>query len=294
MRPRSTRFRTGLLGSCLALLAAATALIAVGPAAATTIPPGTVKVFNSISGFTSADKSQRVNCPAGQVVLGGGAATGNPHVIISAAKPVSDATGSGFTVTAQEDEFGVTGTWAVQVFAFCAVAPPGYQVVPTPPTAVSSPSFGNATGCPTGKFPIGAGGEITGGAGQVDLGLLAFNDGNGQPISVEALAKTDADGFGGTYSSTVYAICASQRAAGDFTTVRSIAVASGSAGGATATCPSGFRATAGGGFTATAGTRVQLFEPDPSLSPTQVSVNGSAPVPPSVTWAISAYAFCAR
>ncbi len=259
MRPRSTRFRTGLLGSCLALLAAATALIAAGPAAATTIPPGTVRVVNSISGFTSLDKSQRVNCPAGQVVLGGGAATGNPYVIISAAKPVSDATGSGFTVTAQEDEFGVTGTWAVQVFAYCAVAPPGYQVVATPPTAVSSPSFGNTTGCPTGTFPVGAGGEITGGAGQVDLGLLAFNDGNGRPVSKRS--------------------------------PRPMRTGSGE--------PIPWRCTrsarrSGRPVTATAGTHVQLFEPDPSPTPTQVTVNASASVTPAGAWAVSAYAFCAR
>jgi hypothetical protein len=294
MRPSSTRFRTGLLGGCLALLAAVTALVAAGPAAATTIPFGTVQVVSSISGFTSADKSQRVNCPAGQVVLGGGVGTGNPHVIISAAKPVSDATGSGFTVTAQEDQFGVAGTWAVQAFAYCAVAPPGYQVVAGLPTAVSSPTFGNATSCPAGTLAIGMGGEITGGAGQVDLGLLVPGVANGPASSVEALAKEDADGFAGTYTESVYAICASQRAAGDLIAVRSIAAGGVTAGGTTAMCPSGLQATAGGGFTAATGTRVQSILPDFAAPPRSVTVNATAAVQQSQPWAVTAYAFCAR
>jgi hypothetical protein len=293
MRHRLTRLGAAAVGIGLTLLAAQ--LVAAAPAAATTIPPGSVQVVSKLSPFTSDNKSVRADCPAGMRAIGGGGLTaGGADVIISAARPISDATGDGFTVTAQEDQVGVAGTWSVQVFAYCATPPPGYQVVASAPVQLSSPIFGLAEGCPAGKFAIGAGGEITGGAGQVDLGLLPSVDANGQANGTEALAKEDLDGFAGNYAITSYVICASQSAAGDFQVVRANSAFDTALGKqVTVACTNGLRATAGAAFTATTGTHVQFFRPNVTTAPSQISVAASA-TQSSTSWLVAGFVYCAR
>jgi hypothetical protein len=297
MRHRQHRLRLGVLGAVLAVLAALAAqLVAAAPAAATTIPPGSVQVFSKLSPFTSDNKDARANCPAGMRVLGGGGLTvGGAHVIMSGARPVSDAAGDGFVVTAQEDQFGVAGTWAVQSFAFCGVAPPGYQVVVSAPQPVASPLFGLVEQCPAGKFAIGAGGDITGGAGQVDLGMFPFIDANGHATNTEALAKTDADGFAGTYTVTSYAICASENVFKDFQAVQVFSAVDNTASKTvTAVCPAGLRATAGAGFTTQAGTHIQIVQPNVANGPSQVKVTAASSVAPAGSWLLRGIVYCAR
>jgi hypothetical protein len=266
------------------------------PAAATTIPPGSVQVFvNSI--LDPNNKTVRADCPAGKRVVGGGALTaGGAHVIISEERPVSDARGDGFVITAEEDQVGVAGVWSAQSFAFCAPAPPGYQIVPMPGAPTSASATSTTAQCPPGKFLIGSGGQITGGLGQVDLGMFP-NGGNGSLANASAaFAKEDADGFAGNYQVNSFAICASQNAIGDFAVFRALSATDTNPNKTvTVACQNGLRATGTAGLTDVPnGTHIQFARPNVTNAPSQVTVAAAAAAPVSRSWTIDATVFCAR
>ena len=268
--------------------------LAAAPAAATTVPPGSVQVKTALSAATSANKSIRVNCPAGQVALGGGGLTaGGAHVIMSEARPIADSAGNGFTVAAQEDQFGVAGVWTVQVFAFCAAPPPGYEVIPLAGQPTSANNDQPLAFCSPGKFLLGSGGRITGGAGQVDLSLNPNNN-HGLANASSAFAKEDADGFAGNYQVTAYAICATQNVFFDFEMVRVDLSDSNALKKVTVSCPTGFRATGGAGFTDSPGTHVQFFRPNTTAAPASIEVAASSSVAIVGPWSMSGVVYCAK
>jgi len=277
-------------------LAVAGLQMIAGPAAATTIPPGSVTAFNLLGPTNSADKAPlRVPCPAGQRVLGGGVLTaGGAHVIITEAYPVHDSVGDAFIVTAVEDQFGTSVQWNVQGFAFCAVAPPGLEIIPKTNPA-GSPSTDQALAvCSPGKFVIGSGGRIVGGQGQVDLGLNP-NNSSGLANGSAAHATEDADGFSGTYQTTGYAICATQNVFFDFQMVRVQSPADTAATKkVTVFCPSGYRATGAGGTAGAPGTHLQFFRPNTKIAPSFVEVFASSSVPISGPWSINGIVYCAK
>jgi hypothetical protein len=203
------------LGVALAVLAGVA--LSAAPAAAATLPFGTVKAATASypPDRLSVKPPFSVTCPAGQRVLGGGALTvGGIHAVITEMQPIHPLTGPDrFEVAAAADQFGISIAWGFQVFAFCAIVPASLQLEIIPhtnlPTSAGTDQAG--TQCSPGKFLMGTGGKIDNGGGQVDLGM--FPNSSGQiAFGSAAFAKEDLDGFAGQYTVTGYSVSACSRA----------------------------------------------------------------------------------
>jgi hypothetical protein len=99
------------------------------------------------------------NCPAGKVVLGGGATItgGMDQVVLSASIPASD----GRTYLAAGRAVpGFTGSWSVAAYAICAPAPVGYEVISTSIATSETFQLGRAD-CSPGKRALSAGAQAT-------------------------------------------------------------------------------------------------------------------------------------
>jgi hypothetical protein len=129
--------------------------------------------------------------------------------VITEMRPIHPATGpDSFQVTAAADQFGIAGTWSMQVFAFCAVVPASVQLeirtLTNPPTSAAVDQA--VTRCSPGKVVMSTGGKIDNGNGQVDLGTVPTSSGS-LATGSSAIAKEDADGFAGFYTVTGYSVC---------------------------------------------------------------------------------------
>jgi hypothetical protein len=287
------------LGAAVAVLAAQA--LSSAPAAAATLPFGTVRAFEKQSPFDAQPvKSFSTACPAGERVLGGGAFTvGGVHAVITEMQPIHPATGvDTFKVTAAADQFGIAGTWSFQVFAFCAVVPAGAQLEIKPHTNLPT-SFGTdqaSTQCSPGKLLIGTGGKIDNGGGQVDLGM--FPNSNGQlATGSAAFAKEDADGFAGQYTVTGYSVCAKPNLLDDFRMVRaSFRAAAGVPSQKTvASCPSGMALTGLAGATVLPGTHLQQIRSNTANTAANLATFGAqSSVTPAEAWDMDTAVFCAR
>jgi hypothetical protein len=154
---------------------------------------------------STSNRSVTVPCPAGKQVVGAAGhksfAAGG-QALVSRIRPNPGLTS--VTVSGVEDETGYTGDWGVSAWAFCATPLPGLaRVAATSATNSTNKSF--PVSCPAGKKLLGAGGEITGGAGQVVLNTVRPNSGLS---SANAAGLEDGDGFAGNWSVTAYAVCA--------------------------------------------------------------------------------------
>lgn len=166
--------------------------------------PGLVQV-NSTSPSTSFGKSAIATCPTGKQVVGAGGETsgGVGRVEIDDLTPSSDHTR--VTVTGFETEGGTNDNWSITAHAMCADPLPGLEV-----RALSS-DFGSFDGqtvtetCSAGKKVVGAGGEITGGLGQVIMDGITPN---ANLTSVTVNAREDGNHTSNNWNLTAYAICA--------------------------------------------------------------------------------------
>jgi hypothetical protein len=282
----------------LGLAAIATAALGTAPAAATTIPPGTVQVIPTQSPTdTQASKSFSANCPAGQRVLGGGAFTvGGVHAVLTELQPIHTTAGDSFKVSAAADQFGIPVAWSFQVFAFCAPVPDalGLEIVPhtNAPTSAATDAAGSQ--CTGGKRVVGAGGKIENGNGQVDLGL--FTNGSGPfPSGVAAFAKEDADGFAGNYTVTGYTVCALNNVFGDIQQFKTTAsITPGQSQPPPVACPTGLRLTGLAGGTGAPGSHLQRLSPRGTNAPSlaDFGVQDSIPQPGSIS--VDTTVFCAK
>jgi hypothetical protein len=153
---------------------------------------------------TSFNKGTTIGCPAGKQVLGaGGDLTGGAsQVMMDDITP--NAALTQVTVFGAEDGSGFAGNWTVTAFAICATPVPGLQrVAATSPT--NSSNKGVTASCPVGKRVLGAGGDITGGAGQV---LMHEIRPNSALTSVTVHAFEDENGTTANWTLRAYAICA--------------------------------------------------------------------------------------
>lgn len=289
---------TAVLGAGLAVLA--TQPLMTAPAAAATLPVGSVHVITEQTPFdTRPVKTFSAHCPAGQRVLGGGALTvGGIHAVITEMQPIHPPTGvDTFEVTAAADQFGITGVWSFQVDAFCAVVPASAQleIKPHPNLPTSSFSDQASTRCSPGKELIGTGGKIDNGQGQVDLGTVP-NSSGGHASGSAAIASEDADGFAGFYTLTGYSVCAVPNQFGDFQFVRTLFVAppGQSSARGTVTCPPGMALTGLAGLADPRGTHLQFIRPDRASGPAKSASFVSQAVPPGRSLQLDATAFCAR
>ncbi|MEU7829211.1 MULTISPECIES: hypothetical protein [unclassified Nonomuraea] len=278
----------------MAVLAAQ--VLTVQPTAAATIPAGSIEVKTVLSPFSLVNKSQRVNCSPGKVPLGGGAQTsGGQHLIITEARPISDAAGAGFVVTVQVDQIGVTAPWAVSTFVSCAVAPPGYEVITqvNPPT--TRPSDSVLANCSPGKNVIGSGGQLIGAHGQLDL-TMGPNHLNGVASGVGAEAAKDDFSVAPTdpYQVASYAICARENRLFDFLVVENQTSNDAAAQKkVTTTCPSGYQATGGAISSVGFGAHLLFFRPNVTSSPVSFDFAASAP-PGFGVWNLAGIVHCTR
>ena len=288
MKVRLRKICVTALAAGLSVLGAQ--VLSAAPAAAATLPPGSVRtvVAQSPSNALSV-KSFSADCLSGERVLGGGAFTvGGVHAVITEMQPIHPVTGvDSFKVTAAADQFGISGVWSFQAYAFCARIPSTLQVEllshTDPPT---STTFDDAfLRCPRGVV-VGGGGKIDNGGGQVDLGTgPAFRTGFG------ALAKEDADGFAGNYTVTVYVLCAVSRIFFDLEMVQTSSGTVGASQTAVLACSSGFELTGLAAETVVPGTHIQQIRP----SQANLAVFGAqSSVPPTESWSMDYTVYCAR
>jgi hypothetical protein len=276
----------------------ATQALGAPPAAAATIPPGSVQVFAKSSPVnTLATKVPfRADCPSGQRVLGGGALTiGGVHAVITEMQPIHTTSGDSFEVSAAADQFGIPVAWNFQVFAFCASVPAalGVEIVSQTNAPTSGATDQTSAPCPAGKQLIGAGGKIANGNGQVDLGI-ATNGSGFFASSSAAIAKEDADGFAGNYTVTGYSVCARSNVFGDFQQVKTQSNTTAASQKKTLSCPSGLRLTGLAGVTTTPGTHLQEIAPRTTNAPNIADFGAQSSIPPNGPWTMETTVFCAK
>jgi hypothetical protein len=309
LRTRTTGFeeepmhvRKRLAATALAAVAAVG--LSAAPASAATLPFGTVIAVQGLSVInTATSKSVKAICPAGQRVLGGGAtlAPAGPHAVLTEAQPVHPSSGRDyFQVVASADQTGIVGAWGFTAYAFCATVPAsfGLEIKSFTKPASSDATTQAGTQCSPGKFLIGVGGKIAGGAGQVDLGM--FPNGNGQvAFGSAAFAKEDIDGYAGRYTVTGYSVCGTPNSVfGDFAMVRQTfqAPAFTPVLGSNInppTCPAGMALTGLGAGASTPGTHMQTLAPNTINGPaTLANFFAVATTPPASPWQMDVQAYC--
>lgn len=169
-----------------------------------------------------------------------------------------------------------------------SAAVPGLQRI-TATSVTNSVSTKTVTAvCPVGKRVTGAGGDITGGLGQVVIDDLAPT-----ATSVRVTGYEDDTGTTVNWSVRAYAICANPLPGQQIVTASAVSN-SVSGTGVTATCPVGKRLIGTGGELTGATGQVVMDDITPSSTLSSVRVtgfeddNGTA-----ANWSVRAYAVCA-
>ncbi|WP_030440506.1 hypothetical protein [Actinoplanes subtropicus] len=295
-RPRkAVRFRRRAvlaIGAASALMVAAVVQAAgMTPAAATTIPVGSIKVVEVASGFSAgASKTVTAACPASNPrVLGGGFTVVGTHIVVTQLQPITGTTDS-YRVSAQFDQVGTSATWQLLAFAYCSTAAPGWQLV-TAVTPTNSDTFKTASAsCPGGKQVIGTGGRIDGGAGQVQL--VSQSQGS-FPSRMDAGGIEDVDGFAGSWSATAFAICVTTN---NFTDVEQVtdqtAIDNTVTKKVTVTCPSGYRLASSAIWADVPGNAINL-QPN-NITPTFLTGTAHNDTDTTSAWDVIVYGICAR
>lgn len=168
-------------------------------------PAGLTYVSFSSTSDSSDTKAGSAACPAGRKVIGTGARIlgGNGQVVLDDLTPVPSL--NSVTVVAYEDSTGYSGNWSLWAFAVCAdpLANLTLQTADTLPSDSTDDAVGVT--CPGGTKVHGLGGAITGGTGAVLFGGLYPSADLTQSVAV---AIEQNGGYGGNWSTRVYAICA--------------------------------------------------------------------------------------
>lgn len=254
---------------------------------------------------SSDSKALEAPCPAGKQVTGFGGDINSPNgqVVMDAVFPNAALTGAGFA--AWEDETGNNANWSLTTYALCAAAAERVAADSFAVPGIHGTVFATAQ-CPAGKRVTSAGGEITGGRGEVAIHALRPEP--EIPTAVFGRAIADDDGFDGYMTLTTYAICSTPLAGLELVAVPTGTDSSDKA--ATATCPSGKRVVGTAGEVV-GGLR---FESDPGPPLTQRSwgeVVMDSIVPNDAlktvtvraaededgfdgSWSVTAYALCAE
>lgn len=295
MRATTNGTRRSFLAAASALAMIATAVVqAVGmtPAAAVTIPVGSVEVVTATSGFSAgSSKTLSATCPAARPrVLGGGFTIAGSHIVATELQPVSGAAVDSYRVVAGFDEVGTTATWQLLVYAYCSSVAPGWQLVTATSTTTSDPFNQVIPTCPSGKAVVGTGGLITGGAGEVQLVTQGIGSTGSARMSAGGLE--DVTGFAGSWSVTGFAVCVTytspldirmvqNQTASDTTITKSV----------TASCPSGMRLTGSAIWTNIPGNSINL-RPN-TITPTSVTGTGRNDTTSTFSWNVIVYALCA-
>ena len=237
---------------------------------------------------TATEAPATATCPFGKVVVGaGGRFTGNStgQVSFRNIRPSADLTS--VSVQGLEDENGTVSVWNAHALAICASPLPGLERVAVTSASTSANKSVTAP-CPPGKYTLGTGGEIAGGAGQVSLDEIFPTLVSGTTVE----GAEDENGFAGSWSVTAYSVCA-DTSTGLQTRVATSPTDSSASHTATATCDPGKQLVGlghslGGG----AGRVLAELKPTPALDGATVVADedgdGTA-----TSWHARVYAVCA-
>ncbi|HWE55760.1 MAG TPA: PKD domain-containing protein [Acidimicrobiales bacterium] len=214
----------------------------------TTLAPSSLVGYQVVEKDDSLAPGQYLDdaadCPAGDVVLGGGAAvvgngTANFDTVIEESDP-GTLGGSTYLWDAGIKN-NSSSTYTIGIFAACAQAPPGYQVVQATATVKANSVLSGAATCPSGTQLLGGGAAV-------------FFDGNGDHDTVVQKSWPDTTGdwnsdidnlSSSTYTIGFNAVCASPLAGYQIVT-QADTLQSGSYIRDVAACP-GSEVVAGGG-----------------------------------------------
>jgi hypothetical protein len=271
---------------------AAVQAVGIAPAAATTIPVGSVQVVTATSGFSvGSSKTLSAVCPAARPrVLGGGFTTTGTHIVVNELRPVSGSPVDSYRVTAGFDEVGTSASWQLLVYAYCSSVAPGWELVTATTTTTSDPFNSIIATCPGSKRLVGTGGKINGGAGQVQL--VTQGIGSVAPNKMSAGGLERLGGFAGSWNATAYAVCVSVTNLLDIRLVSNQTASDPTnPKGVTATCPSGMRLTGSAIWSNAPGNSINL-RPN-SSTPTNVSAAARDDSGSGFSWDLITYALCA-
>lgn len=225
-------------GLCLAAGLAGTALLAP-PAQAGPGLTGKQLVSAASANTSTPQKTQKAYCPAGKVVISGGAFISGPlHIKITMTRP--QPTGN-YWEAAATNPWG-RASWSLSTYAVCAARPAGLVYV-TEDSVPDASSFRAAVAaCPNGKQVLGVGARAAAEPGRNVTLNYVFAAGGG----TTAFAGSNAaqGGEPDNWTTRAYAVCASPLGA----TYTSDNSPTGSASGRTAvtSCAPGRLAAAGG------------------------------------------------
>jgi len=295
LRATTNGTRRSFVAAASALAMIATALVqAVGvtPAAAVTIPVGSVEVVTATSGFSPGpSKTLSAVCPASKPrVLGGGFTTTGTHITATELQPVAGSPVDSYRVVAGFDEVGTTASWQLLVYAYCSSVAPGWQLVTATSPPTSDPFNQVIVTCPSGKAVVGTGGRINGGAGQVQL--VTQGIGAAGPNRMSAGGLEDLTGFSGTWSVTGFAVCVTDANPLDIRLVQNQSGGTLNPKTVTATCPSGMRLTGSAIWTDIPGNAISL-RPNTSTPTSVTGVARNDTGNTTFSWTLIVYALCA-
>src|SRR3954453_7799789 len=120
--------------------------------------PAGLQRVKATSAVDSDAKSAVATCPAGTVLLGGGAETtgASGEVLVSGIRPTSP---TSVTAYGREDATGTTATWSVTAYAICAKVSGQQTVAATSASDSVANKVATAT-CPAGLSVVGTFGKI--------------------------------------------------------------------------------------------------------------------------------------
>ncbi|MFI1004294.1 hypothetical protein ACIP10_10705 [Streptomyces galbus] len=167
-RPLLLRAAAARIAGCATALGLALSVTAPTPAAAAPAPAPRLTGVKVVKNTGTVSDFERVSvaCPTGSVAISGGAETASPgdvndRIGLVGSFPeveVNRPSAQGWIANAR-DWYGEPVT--VTVWAVCALAPSGYEVVTAPHADVPS-NQSSTVSCPAGKTVLGGGGEIQG------------------------------------------------------------------------------------------------------------------------------------
>jgi hypothetical protein len=204
---RVTALAGGLVVGASALII--TQMAGAGPAGAV---GGVVLVSSGTASNSEATKTHQTTCPAGKVVVGGGAFIITPSgpsankVRLIELRPVHPGGGpDGYLASAQEVGASVPENWSMVVNAVCADPVRGLHLVSTSGRAGSATVQPVEARCPTGEVALGGGALVRNAGFQADLRTVAPSP-NGDRFTVQG--GEDVDGYAANWSVNAYAMCA--------------------------------------------------------------------------------------
>jgi hypothetical protein len=216
--------------------------------------------------------SQAADCPAGTVVVGGGAqvvGTGaaSPGTEIQESAPESTGSGTSTTYAWQAAVSNTsTSNYTLGVFAVCGPAPSGYQIVENPVSLAGGGFVRTTADCPSGTVVLGGGAQVTpAGSSNVDTEMQESSPGTASGVSLWLAAVSNHSTS--NYTLGIYAVCGTAPS-GYQVAETNVTLAAGGSVNQDAACPTGTIVLGGGAAVIGAGSAnfgTELLESAPAI-----------------------------